>query len=469
MGYIHDVWLLPSGMLFCGSILAFLTTVLILNRYLVWSRLCHVPGPRLAPFSNYWMLRGALTGKFPQILNDVCEIYGPLARIGPNDLICSDPDVIRRMSSAKSGYRRSNFYSSFSFIPDRYNMLSTTDEKIHADLKAKTAAGYSGKDVENLEQSIDRQINAFIGLIERKYLSTPAEFRPVDFARKIQYLTLDATTDTAFGKAFGCIGQDDDMYGYIKTINQLLPAAVIAGIFPWLVTLSRSFICKPFLPTEKDESGFGKLMQVGNNIVAERFGESKKTQNDMLGSFVAHGLSEEEARSESLLQVIAGTETTATAISAILLYITTSSSCYTALQAAIDDSINGGKISSPVTDAEARAIPYLQAVIKEGLRIFPVVGGILPKVVPEGGDIINGFKIPGGTNISLCPIAIAHSKATFGPDADIFRPERWLEVKDHDRLRKMNLTADLVFGSGKWTCSGKNLAMMEMGKVLVEV
>ncbi|KAF5874565.1 putative benzoate 4-monooxygenase cytochrome p450 protein [Botrytis fragariae] len=349
----------------------------------------------------------------PEALNDVCETYGSLARIGLNDLICSDTDFIRRMGTAKLGYRRSRFYSSFAFNPDQDTILSTADEKIHADLKMKTAAGYSGKDVENLEQSIDRQLNAFINLIERKYLSTPTSFRPFEIAKKIQYFTLDAITDVAFGTPFGCIAQDDDMYDYIKTVEQLLPAAVVAGVLP-----------------------------VAKVIVAKRFGESEEVQNDMLGSFIAHGLTQEKANSETLLQVIA---------------------------AAIDEGVKNGKISSLVTDNEARAIPYLQAVTKEGPRKFPVIAGLLPKMVPEGGDIINGFSIPAGTDVSLSLTTITHSKATFGPDAHIFRPERWLEGGDNDKLRTINLAADLVFGSGKWSCSGKNIAMMEMGKVLVEL
>lgn len=142
-----------------GSILIFLVTVLALNKYLVWYRLRHVPGPRFASLSNLWLLKVALSGKMPAKLHDVCETYGwsfyltlsrvfllihpegPLSRIGPNDLLCSDPDVIRRMSSARSKYRRSTFYSSFAFNPDRDTMLSTTDENVHADLKVKTAAG----------------------------------------------------------------------------------------------------------------------------------------------------------------------------------------------------------------------------------------------------------------------------------------------------------------------------------------
>ena len=47
--------------------------------------------------------------------------------------------------------------------------------------------------------------------------------------------------------------------------------------------------------------------------------------------------------------------------------------------------IDSHDISSPITDAEARKMPYLQAVIKEGLRIFPPVVGLMSKEVPPGG------------------------------------------------------------------------------------
>jgi cytochrome P450 len=44
-------------------------------------------------------------------------------------------------------------------------------------------------------------------------------------------------------------------------------------------------------------------------------------------------------------------------------------------------------------------MPYLQAVIKEGLRIFPPVAGLMSKEVPPGGDAFNGLYIPEGTKI----------------------------------------------------------------------
>lgn len=56
----------------------------------------------------------------------------------------------------------------------------------------------------------------------------------------------------------------------------------------------------------------------------------------------------------------------------------------------------------------------------------------------------------------------------FGPDADLFRPERWLEVDEAQRT-EMRRVAELVFGYGRWMCAGKVIAFMELNKVLVEV
>lgn len=62
----------------------------------------------------------------------------------------------------------------------------------------------------------------------------------------------------------------------------------------------------------------------------------------------------------------------------------------------------------------------------------------------------------------------------FGADADIFRPERWLEDEEEgsgaeEKVAEMRRVAELVFGYGRWGCAGKMLAFMELNKVIVEV
>jgi cytochrome P450 len=193
----------------------------------------------------------------------------------------------------------------------------------------------------------------------------------------------------------------------------------------------------------------------------------------MTASFIAHGLSETDLVAESLLQILAGADTTATAIRATVLHIITHPSVYVALQAEIDQCVREGRISSQVIkESEAHSMPYLQAVIKEGLRIWPPATGQVGKVVPAQGDEVevDGRKvfIPGGTTVGYCAWGIHRNKEVFGEDAEVFRPERWL-IGDGERLKRMQKTLDLVFGYGKYQCLGKPVAMLELNKVFVEV
>lgn len=193
----------------------------------------------------------------------------------------------------------------------------------------------------------------------------------------------------------------------------------------------------------------------------------------MLGSFMRHGLNEEQLVSESLMQILAGGDTSATAIRATMLFLITNPQCYQTLRTEIDKAIQQGKISRPVIKgSEGQTLPYLQAVIKEGLRIWPPVTGMMSKKSPPEGDTveIDGKKvfIPGGTSIGYCAWGVHRNKDVFGDDADVFRPERWLEPES-EKLTQMHKTIELVWGYGKYQCLGKNVAIMELNKIYVEV
>jgi cytochrome P450 len=152
------------------------------------------------------------------------------------------------------------------------------------------------------------------------------------------------------------------------------------------------------------------------------------------------------------------------------LCLLTTPLAYIAFRKEIDDGIIAGRISKPIREAEAKNLPYLQAIIKEALRLYPPAGGHLHKEVPKGGAEVCGYHLPEGVQVGVCLMYVGRDPATFGPDADTFRPERWLEAgRDEVRLKLMNDAVDLVFGHGKFSCLGKALAYMELNKVLVEV
>lgn len=121
-----------------------------------------------------------------------------------------------------------------------------------------------------------------------------------------------------------------------------------------------------------------------------------------------------------------------------------------------------------VSNAEALDMPYLQAVIKEGLRMFPPITGLMSKQVPPKGDTFKGVWLPGGTKIGNCTWGLLRRKDVWGEDSDVFRPERWLEASE-EKVKEMEGVVDLVFGFGKYQCLGRNIAFLELNKVFVEV
>ena len=96
--------------------------------------------------------------------------------------------------------------------------------------------------------------------MESKYISTSTEYKPVDFALKAAYFTLDVISDIAFGKAFGNLDADRDTSSFIKTSEETLPMIVLLGAFPWLANVFFAYPFKLLLPSDKDTVGLGKLV-----------------------------------------------------------------------------------------------------------------------------------------------------------------------------------------------------------------
>lgn len=142
---------------------------------------------------------------------------------------------------------------------------------------------------------------------------------------------------------------------------------------------------------------------------------------------------------------------------------------YVRLRAEVDSFLASSRISSPVIrNSQAKEMPYLQACIKEGLRIWPPLTGLSNKVVPPDGDTFNGMFLPGGTEIAYSAWGVHHDKRVYGEDADVYRPERWLETEG-EALRAMERSVELIFGSGRYGCLGKTVALIELNKVFVQV
>ena len=315
---------------------------------------------------------------------------------------------------------------------------------------------------------------ALFDLIQRKYLSNDTSFRPVDLSRTLSYFTLDVISKVAFGQEFGFVESDHDPYGYIANLQEFLPAIIVFGAYTELQKVLRLPMLKAVMPKSTDKRGLGRVMGFARDRVAERFGDKPIVRKDMLGSFINRGLTQEQLESETLTQITAGSDSTASALRMTLYYITTNPSVQERLLAEANKAIAEGRITRPVIkDAEARRLPYLQACIKEGLRMYPPVTGLLCKEVPKGGVHIDGKFAPGGTWIAWNSWAMQRDKDIYDIDAEIFRPERWLPKNHSDaeraRVDRMTETVGLVFGYGRFGCLGRGVATMELNKGILEV
>lgn len=161
-----------------------------------------------------------------------------------------------------------------------------------------------------------------------------------------------------------------------------------------------------------------------------------------------------------------GSDTTAISLSAVIYNLLHHPECLAKLRAEIDSFTEQGRISDPITFKEAQDLPYLQAVIKEALRIHPATGQIMARIVPPGGAHLAGRYFPAGTCVGANSWTIHYKTDIFGADADQFRPERWLAPKEE--VSTMN-EFFFAFGAGSRTCIGKNISLLEMSKVIPQI
>jgi len=160
----------------------------------------------------------------------------------------------------------------------------------------------------------------------------------------------------------------------------------------------------------------------------------------------------------------AGSDTTASTLTALFYYILHNTKVLAKLHDELQNVVTGETLTSKIPYTSLSQLPYLDATIKESMRIFPAIGFRLERVVPSPGLEICGTLLPTGTIIDCDMRSIHNNEDVFGADTSSFKPERWLEASLNGR-RKMERSL-LTFGSGKRMCIGNHIAIMEIKKLV---
>jgi len=164
----------------------------------------------------------------------------------------------------------------------------------------------------------------------------------------------------------------------------------------------------------------------------------------------AESLSRDEYHSNAVTFMVAGTETTATALSGLIYFLHQADNRHALNK--LKAEVRGKFSSFGDTTLEGLArLEYMHAIIQEGLRMYPPAPSQLPRRTLSGGMIICGQFIPGNITVDVHPLATFTSPTHF-KNPQKFQPERWLgdpEYKDD------HLDAVEPFSYGPQNCLGK--------------
>ncbi|KAJ5773323.1 hypothetical protein N7457_008219 [Penicillium paradoxum] len=445
------------------------------------SPLRHFPGPFLAGWTCLWRMFHVRQGNYHVVIEKLHQKYGPVVRLGPNLIDLDFPELIKTIYNTKGNYLKTEFYHGSSAKgPDGkiiYNLFSECNPAIHAQQKRPISKYYSMNGVLPLEGHITDMIEYFCQRLEEQFIDGSNPTKVCDLGKWVNFYTWDVVGKATFSQAIGYLEKGYDFDGTLSTAETAMDYFSIVGQMPILDHwLDKNPIYRIGPPA------FGGITNISIQHLMDRV-QGKDThyhdaaKPDFLDKFIEAKenfpdvVDDMQIISYLMINMIAGADTTAITINAIIYFCLKHPRVWERLRTEISKSQTDE--TKVVSYKSAREFPYLEAVVREAMRYNPGVAMPLERYVPEGGlTLPNGDFVPAGSIVGLNPYVVSRNKPTWGEDAEEFRPERWLRDEAHEteqefqeRLQAMN-SADFTFGAGSRMCTGKHFATLQIYKVI---
>lgn len=416
----------------------------------VTSPLRSVPGPFWARFSRLWLFRKVWQGHFEADNIKLHRQYGPVVRVAPGWYSIDLPDAVPAVYGIGSKLPKADWYDGWKHpSPDRWTMFPDRDVKRHAETRRRFQALYSLSSLVTYEAYVD-ECEALLQARLREFASKEEEINLVHW---LQCYAFDVIGDITYSKRFGFLDDGKDRSGLLAALQKVMTYSTLVGIYVSL---------HPFLYATMEFLGVGggsgrtTLMKFVHSSVEKRVGDRKtdgvkqtKDENAPM-DFLDKLLNQNEDNPGKvtmyhvfmmgLSNIIAGSDTTAVTLSAILYNLINNPRVLKKLREEIDNAADEGKFSvdgHPLSFKDSRDMPYLQVVVKEAMRMHAATGLPLWREVPAGGMEIGGRFFPAGSVVGLNTWCAHYNQDVFGTDAGEFRPERWLDA-DEATLSRMN-------------------------------
>jgi cytochrome P450 len=341
------------------------------------------------------------------------------------------------------------------------------------------------------EPFVTETIAQFLRAMDEKFAGNPGSAGICDMSEWTKFFALDVVSALTMGAPYGLLEAGYDHIGIIKARTKFLRYFTIVNNAPWLdrvlkknpilMWLGRHGLYNAVTSTVP----FAQVQIAKKSLHFKPQDESTKFSNnrvDLLTRFLQAKVDNPEIVDDravlglTLSIVNAGSGTVSTTLAAVIYFLLKHPQVMEELVNEIDNHFGSSSDEkSPISFADrvvpfakSQELPLLDAVIKEIFRIWPGLGAqLIERVTPPEGAHILGEFIPGNVIVSCNAWIMHRHKPTYGEDVEDFRPSRWLNAS-REQLAAMNKTL-LTFGAGPNTCIGKNIALLELYKVVPSI
>ncbi|KDN63967.1 putative cytochrome P450 [Colletotrichum sublineola] len=434
--------------------------------------LAKYPGPLVAKITDGYQLYHAWNGDRHLDFYKLHNKYGKIVRFGPNSLSFNSAASLKDIYGFRTNVRKSEFYNAF--VHPAPNTHNARDKDVHARKRRVLAHGFSDSAMKEMERYILANVRSFTAEVGRGADPEAKGWTaPKNMADWCNYLAMDILGDLSFGKAFHMLEAPDNRFA-LDLIAAATKRHLLCGTMPIVDKLKLDRLLFPTIA-----AGRARYMAYSKAQLTERtkLGEDTDRRDFFYYLLKARdpetglGFSVPELWGESNLLIIAGSDTTSTAMAATFFYLVRNADALAKATAEVR-----GKFTDVEDIRQGAALntcTYLRACIDEAMRLSPSVGGLLPREVLAGGVTIDGTHVPAGTIIGTPHYTIHHNEDYF-PDAYAYVPERWIvgaaskpggrSTTEEDVARAQS--AFCPFSIGARGCIGKGLAYAEMSTTI---
>ncbi|RDX41687.1 high nitrogen upregulated cytochrome P450 monooxygenase 2 [Lentinus brumalis] len=460
--------IIHAALVLYSTYLATLATSVVLYRLSPLHPLARYPGPIGCRISKLYMGVVCIPGYQHKYIKALHERYGDVVRIGPNELSIRDASLVNPLMGS-SGLPKGPHFIGRMLTDSALPMVGIQDTDVHLRRRKNWQRGMGPAAIKEYEQFIARRARQLLSRLEEQK-------GEVVIGNWINYLTYDFMSDMAFGGGSELLEAGHDEGNVWALLDEGMFIATFFGHMPWLGV----YIGK--IPAATGNLNILLNRCIECTVARVKKGSEKKdlfhylNQEDLPD---APPVPIQQLVDDGVLAIIAGADTTSSAMTTIVYCLLTHPDVYERLQAEVDKYYPSGE--DALSTKHHREMPYLNAVINEVLRVYPPVpGGSQRQVPPNGqGVLVGNLYIPPGTSFWCHIYSTQHDPRNF-TDPSSFWPERWLlaagdpslppsdpAARGFDRETLVHNEAGfLPFSHGPMNCVGKTLAMQEMRMVV---